>query len=80
MSRMTRIIQVNPANLSFTAQVGLQFIDASRALREHDLQFMTNIENGNKTLGSAACCHYERRPRRHRIRPSQLLRHRNQVD
>ena len=80
MSRMTRIIQVNPANLSFTAQVGLQFIDASRALREHDLQFMTNIENGNTTLGSAACCHYERRPRRHRIRPSQLLRYRNQVD
>lgn len=56
MSRMTRIIDIDQTNRSFTAQAGLQFIEASRALRAHDLQFMTNIEIGNMTLGAAACC------------------------
>ncbi len=57
MSRMTRIINIDEANKTFTAQAGLQIIDASKALRDHDLQFMLNIEIGNMTLGSAACCH-----------------------
>lgn len=57
MSRMTRVIEIDKANAAFTAQAGLQFIEASKALRAHDLQFMTNIEIGNMTLGSAACCH-----------------------
>jgi FAD/FMN-containing dehydrogenase len=57
MSRMARVIDINTANRTFTAQAGLQFIEASKALREHDLQFMTNIEIGNMTLGAAACCH-----------------------
>lgn len=57
MSRMARVIDIDQANRTFTAQAGLQFIDASKALRAHDLQFMTNIEIGNMTLGSAACCH-----------------------
>ena len=38
-------------------KAGLQFIEASKALRAQGLQFMTNIEIGNMTLGSAACCH-----------------------
>src|SRR5262245_6742999 len=47
MSRMNRVIDVDPAGMTLTAQAGLQFLDASRALREHGLQFMTNIEIGN---------------------------------
>jgi hypothetical protein len=56
MSRMNRIIQIDAANQTFTAQAGLQFIQASKALRQQNLQFMTNIEIGNMTLGAAACC------------------------
>src|ERR1051325_5688508 len=57
MSRMNRMINIDTAKQTFTAQAGLEFIDASKALREQNLQFMTNIEIGNMTLGSAACCH-----------------------
>ena len=57
MSQMTQVIEIDAINHIFTAQAGLQFIDASKALREHDLQFKTNVEIGNMTLGSAACCH-----------------------
>jgi hypothetical protein len=35
----------------------MQVIAASKALRAQGLQFMTNIEIGNMTLGSASCCH-----------------------
>lgn len=57
MSRMTRIIDIDPTTSTITAQAGLQVIEASKALRKHGLQFMTNIEIGNMTLGAAACCH-----------------------
>lgn len=57
MSQLNRVIRIDEAGQTFTAQAGMQFIDASKALREHDLQFVTNIEIGNMTLGSAACCH-----------------------
>ena len=40
-----------------TAEAGLQYIDAATVLRKQKLQFMLNIEIGNMTLGSAACCH-----------------------
>jgi len=57
MKGLNRVIEINETARTFTAQAGLQFVDASDALRERDLQFMTNIEIGNMTLGSAACCH-----------------------
>jgi hypothetical protein len=57
MSKMTQVMHIDKEAGTFTAQAGLHFIDASKALRAHDLQFMTNIEIGNMTLGSAACCH-----------------------
>lgn len=57
MSRMNRVIQIDKTNNTLTAQAGIEFIEASKALREQGLQFMTNIEIGNMTLGSAACCH-----------------------
>ena len=57
MSGMSRVLKIDPHDMTFTAQAGLQFIAASRALRAMNLQFVTNIEIGNMTLGSAACCH-----------------------
>jgi hypothetical protein len=57
MTHMAQIIEIDTVNNILTAQAGIQVIDASKALREHDLQFMTNIEIGNMTLGAASCCH-----------------------
>ena len=57
MSAMKRIVRIDQEKGTFTAEAGLQFIEASRALRRHKLQFLTNIEIGNMTLGAAACCH-----------------------
>jgi FAD/FMN-containing dehydrogenase len=57
MSRMTRIVDIDATNNLFTAQAGVHIIDAARALQKVDRQLMTNIEIGNMTLGSAACCH-----------------------
>jgi hypothetical protein len=57
MSRMAQVVGIDTANLTFTAQAGLRILDASKALRSQGLQLMLNIEIGNMTLGSAACCH-----------------------
>jgi FAD/FMN-containing dehydrogenase len=57
MSAMKRIVRIDEGELTFTAEAGLQFVEASRALRTRKLQFLTNIEIGNMTLGAAACCH-----------------------
>ena len=57
MSRMNRILAIDIENMTFTAQAGLQVIDAASVLRRYDLQLITNIEIGNMTLGAAACCH-----------------------
>src|SRR5262245_55906547 len=57
MSGMKQIVRIDAEKLTFTAEAGLEFIEASRALRKRKLQFLTNIEIGNMTLGSAACCH-----------------------
>jgi FAD/FMN-containing dehydrogenase len=56
MSRMNRIIGINKAAGTITAEAGVQFIDAANRLQAEQLQFMTNIEIGNLTLGAAACC------------------------
>jgi FAD/FMN-containing dehydrogenase len=57
MSKMTQVVAIDSTNLTFTAQAGMQIIDASIALRAQKLQMMLNVEIGNMTLGSAACCH-----------------------
>lgn len=57
MARMNRVVAVDVANMTFTAEAGMEFIDASQFLRKIGLQFITNIEIGNMTLGAAACCH-----------------------
>jgi FAD/FMN-containing dehydrogenase len=57
MSKMTRVVKIDRARGTISAEAGLQYIDAAKALGREDLQFMLNIEIGNMTLGSAACCH-----------------------
>jgi FAD binding domain/D-arabinono-1,4-lactone oxidase len=57
LSKMAQVVAIDSTNLTFTAQAGMQIIDASKALRAQNLQMMLNIEIGNMTLGSAACCH-----------------------
>ena len=56
MEGLTKIVKIDPAKMTFTAQAGLQIVEAAAALRKQNLQFMLNIEIGNMTLGSAACC------------------------
>jgi hypothetical protein len=57
MTKMANVVAIDTTNLTFTAQAGMQIIDAANALRAQKLQMMLNIEIGNMTLGSAACCH-----------------------
>ena len=56
MKGLNKVIAIDPAAMTLTAQAGLEMIEAAEALRRQDLQFMLNIEIGNMTLGSAACC------------------------
>ena len=57
MSGMTRILAVDRQGLTVTAEAGIQLADAAAELRRQGLQFHLNIEIGNATLGSLACCH-----------------------
>jgi FAD/FMN-containing dehydrogenase len=57
MKHMSKVLNIDEKARTLTAEAGVEFIDASHVLRERNLQFMTNIEIGNMTLGSAACCH-----------------------
>jgi len=56
MSGLKAIVEIDPQAMTLTAQAGLQLVEASRELRKQKLQFLLNIEIGNLTLGSAACC------------------------
>lgn len=56
MTGLKKIGRVDTQKMTFTAQAGLQLVEAAEILRKHDVQFMLNIEIGNMTLGSAACC------------------------
>jgi hypothetical protein len=57
MRGMDRVVNIDASKNTFTAQAGLQIVKASDALRERELQFFTNIEIGNMTLGAAATNH-----------------------
>ena len=37
-------------------QAGAQFLDVSRELERHGLEFYVNLQIGNATIGSVACC------------------------
>jgi hypothetical protein len=56
MRGMNAVVSLDPEAMTFTAQAGMEMIEAARILRGANLQFMLNIEIGNLTLGSAACC------------------------
>ncbi len=56
MSGLKAIVTIDEQAMTLTAQAGLQLVEASRELRKKKLQFLLNIEIGNITLGSAACC------------------------
>ena len=56
MSGLKKIQDLDADNMTLTAQGGLQLVEAAEVLRRQQLQFMLNIEIGNITLGSAACC------------------------
>ncbi len=54
MRGMDRILHIGPETV--TAEAGALYIDVAQALRRRNLQFYVNIELGNLTVGSAACC------------------------
>ena len=57
MTALDKIVRIDAEAMTLTAQAGLEMIEAADALRKQKLQFILNIEIGNMTLGSAACCH-----------------------
>ena len=57
MKGLNKVIKIDAAAGTLTAEAGLEMIEANRLLREKKLQLLLNIEIGNLTLGSAACCH-----------------------
>ena len=57
MDGFDKIVKIDPGKMTLTAGAGLQLVTAAAELRKQNLQFMLNIEIGNLTLGSAACCH-----------------------
>jgi FAD/FMN-containing dehydrogenase len=56
MSGLKKIQNLDAHKMTLTAQAGLQLVEAAEVLRRQQLQFLLNIEIGNLTLGSAACC------------------------
>ena len=79
MKGLDKIVSIDAEDMTFTAQAGLEMIDAADALRTQNLQFMLNIEIGNMTLGSAACCHTKDALDGVGVRSGQFVRHRRQV-
>jgi FAD/FMN-containing dehydrogenase len=56
VTRMNRILAIDSEALTITMQAGVLHIDAAKALEQRGLQFHVNIELGNMTVGSGACC------------------------
>jgi L-gulonolactone oxidase len=54
MSKMNRIIAIDPEKLTITMDAGVLLIDAAKALEAKGLQFFVNVELGNLTMGSGA--------------------------
>jgi FAD/FMN-containing dehydrogenase len=56
MDGFNKVLRIDTEAMTVTARAGAQLVDIAAALRKLNLQFMLNIEIGNITLGSAACC------------------------
>jgi hypothetical protein len=56
LTGMDRIVNIDPAANTITLEAGALLIDAAKALEQRNLQFYVNIELGNLTVGSGACC------------------------
>src|SRR4029450_161309 len=56
MDGFNKVLTIDTETMTVRAQAGAQLVDVAAALRKLNLQFMLNIEIGNITLGSAACC------------------------
>lgn len=54
MRKLDRIVSIGADTV--TAEAGALYIDVAKELERRDLQFYVNIELGNLTMGSAACC------------------------
>jgi FAD/FMN-containing dehydrogenase len=57
MTGLNDVLRIDFENRTVTARAGAQLIDVAKRLREVGLQFHLNIEIGNATVGSVACCH-----------------------
>ena len=56
MTHMNRILEINEKAKTITMEAGVLHIDAAKELEKHNLQFYVNLELGNMTVGSGACC------------------------
>src|SRR5262245_61705254 len=57
MKGLNKVLNVDRERMTCTVQAGVEMIELNRALRGLGLQLILNIEIGNMTAGSAACCH-----------------------
>ncbi len=57
MAGMRSVLDVDRSAMTVTVDAGIQLVAAAAELRSHGLQFFLNIEIGNATIGSLACCH-----------------------
>ena len=79
MKALNKVVKIDAQKMTFTAQAGLEMIEAADALRKQKLQFILNIEIGNMTLGLGRMLPHEGRPRRRRVRAGQFVCDRRQV-
>jgi L-gulonolactone oxidase len=56
MTKMNKILAIDHRAQTITMQAGVLHIDAAKALEKVGLAFNVNIEIGNATVGSVACC------------------------
>ncbi|MBV8821781.1 MAG: FAD-binding protein [Ktedonobacteraceae bacterium] len=54
MRKMNRILEIRPD--AVTTEAGALYIDVAQELQKHNLEFYVNLELGNLSIGSAACC------------------------
>ncbi|MBV9690351.1 MAG: FAD-binding oxidoreductase [Ktedonobacteraceae bacterium] len=54
MRKMNRILEIRPD--AVTTEAGALYIDVAQELQKHNLELYVNLELGNLSMGSAACC------------------------